>query len=86
MGKHTIETLTKDLNNFKKYVVGEFNDLKPQVTEMHDFIVDQKGFERGQKADVNQDGTIRISKDVFGLILKLVVLASALAGIKIIQG
>lgn len=86
--KHTIETLTSDLNSFKRSVGKRFTDvngkldaMQPQVQEMHDFIVDSKGFDRGQ-AEVNKDGTIRISKDVWGLIIKLIIIIGALVGIK----
>jgi hypothetical protein len=84
--KHTMDTLTKDLQSFKKYVRGEFKELRPQVEEMHDFIVDYKGFERGQsnqtKPGSNAEGSININKDVFGLIIKLVLIIAAMAGIK----
>lgn len=86
--KHTIDTLSKDLEVFKrgtnKRLAGVDSTLKtmqPQIEEMHDFIVDAKGFERGQ-ASFNKDGSISISKDVWGLIIKLVGLAIAIAGIR----
>lgn len=86
--QHTIETLTKDLISFKRSVGKRFTDvndkldtMQPQVQEMHDFIVDSKGFDRGQ-ASFNKDGTIRISKDVWGLIVKLILIIGALVGIK----
>lgn len=90
--KHTIETLTSDLNSFKRSVEKRFTDvngklgaMQPQVQEMHDFIVDSKGFERGQ-SEYNKDGTIRISKDVWSLIGKLILIIGALLGIKAITG
>lgn len=81
--KHTIETLTTDVNDFKQYVRGEFKEIRPQVQEMHDFIVDAKGFERG-KSNRNSDGSININKDVWGLIIKLVGIVAALVGIKLL--
>lgn len=88
MGKHTLETLTEDLANFKRSVNsrltkqgGILKDMQPKVNAMHDFMTDAKGFERGQ-ADKNKDGTINISKDVWGLIMKLVVIIGVLVGIK----
>lgn len=81
--RHTIETLTKDVNDFKKYVRSEFTKMQPQVQEMHDFILDARGFERG-KSNRNTDGSININKDVWGLILKLVGIIAVLAGIKLL--
>lgn len=81
--KHTIETLTKDLDGFKKYVRGEFKKMLPQVEEMHDFIVESKGFERGQST-YKKDGSININKDVWGLIIKLVGIVAALVGIRLL--
>lgn len=82
--KHTIETLTTDLNSFKKYVRGVFKEMQPQLTEMHDYMLDQKGFERGKAANPNNSGTINISKDAWGLILKLIVIIGAILGIKLL--
>lgn len=86
--KHTIETLTKDVESFKRSTSNRFGKItdhlekiEPQVQEMHDFIVDYRGFERG-RGTLNKDGTININKDVWALILKLVGLIAAILGIK----
>lgn len=85
--KHTIDTLSTDVQRLKASTNSRFSkldqvldEMRPQVSEMHDFIVDYKGFERGQGAVAN-DGTIKISKDVWALIIKLVALIGAVIGI-----
>lgn len=86
--KHTIETLTTDVDNFKRSVNRRLttltntvvDDVQPKVQEMHEYIIDQKGYERG-KANSNKDGSININKDVWALIIKLVLIIAALVGV-----
>lgn len=85
--KHTIDTLTKDVESYKRSTNGRLStitktlsDIQPKVQEMHDFIIDYRGFQRGRN-NRNKDGSININKDVWGLIIKLVLIISALVGI-----
>lgn len=85
--QHTIKELSDDFSRFKKRVSEKFahlnntlDDMRPKVQEMHEFIIDSKGFERG-KASYNKNGTINISKDVWGLIIKLVGIIAVIIGI-----
>lgn len=77
MPKHSIETLTKDVDRRFKAVNQRLDIMQPQVAEMHDFIIDYKGFERG-RASYNKDGSIKISPDVWALIIKLVTIIGSL--------
>lgn len=89
--KHTLDTLTDDVERLKKttrrdikVVADAIKDIRPKVQEMHDYIVEQRGFERG-RANIQKDGTININKDVWGLLVKLVLFAMAIAGITKLQ-
>lgn len=78
--KHTIDTLTTDFKKFKTEVNKRFDTMQPQVQEMHDYIIKQEGFEAGQLS-VNNKGSVSISKDVWSLIIKLVLIIAAILGI-----
>lgn len=91
MARHTIETLTKDIATFKSGVnlrlntldnsVKEFKqEIEPKVEEMHDYILTQKGIEQG-KLSVRSDGTININRDVWELIIKLVLIIASIIGV-----
>lgn len=88
MAKHTIDTLTAELDGFKrasgsnfKTIFTTLGDIQPKVQEMHDFIVEQRGFERGR----GDSKTININREVWSLIIKLVLIISAILGVNHIQ-
>lgn len=84
MAKHTIKTLSTDLNSFKHSVNEKFKTMedalktiKPQVQEVHEWIIRSEGFESG-RASVKKDGTINFDPRVFDVV-KWLVLAVVLA-------
>lgn len=79
--KHTIETLTSDVNRRFAAVNRKLDIMRPQVEEMHDFIIDSKAFERGRGQAGG--GSININKDVWGIIKWLIIVLLAVAGIKV---
>lgn len=89
--KHNIDSLTMDVERFKKSTNRRLttharilNDIQPKVQEMHEYIIDQRGFERGQ-AKSGGAGSININKEVWALITKLVLIIAAILGITKIQ-
>lgn len=82
MPKHTIETLTKDLQGFKKEVRGTLRTMQPQVQEMHEYIIDQKGYARGQSsATASEKGAnLNITAEVLKLLALALTIIAALVG------
>lgn len=76
MARHTITTLTADVNRRFKAVNERLDIMQPKIQEMHDFIVDNRGFERGRT--YKKDGTLNLDPRVFDVI-KWLALAVALA-------
>lgn len=92
MAKHNIETLTEDLQklksnmqSFKREVSKRFDSMEPQIQEMHDFVVDQKGFERGQSR-ADKGAALSISPDIIKLIFLMATIIAALVGAKAVSG
>lgn len=84
MARHTIETLTKDLQNFKKVVNTRFDKMEPQINEMHDYIVEQRGYERGASKS-EKGAAINVSPEIIKLLLLLGTIIAALVGASKIQ-
>jgi ribosomal protein S15P/S13E len=92
MPRHNIETLTEDLQKLrtsfqshKRDVNKRFDSMQPQIQEMHDFVVDQKGFERGQSR-LDKGAALSISPDIMKLIFLLATIIAALVGASKVSG
>lgn len=82
VGKHTIETLTADVNSFKRFVKKTLDEMAPKVQEMHEYIIRQQGFEDG-KASIQKDGTPGFDPRMFDVIKwALLIAILALGGSK----
>lgn len=79
MAKHTIETLTTDLNRFKREVKGRLDAMQPQVQEMHDYIIEQRGYERGASKS-EKGAALNINPEIIKLLILLAGIIAALVG------
>lgn len=80
--KHTIKTLAEDVNTRFKTINNRLDIMQPQLQEMHDFIIDTRGFERG-RASYKKDGSLNIDPRIFDVIKwALLIAALALGGAK----
>lgn len=89
--KHNIETLTEDLQKFKtsfqihrRDVNKRLDSMQPQVQEMHEYIIEQRGYERG--ASTNEKGAgLNINSEVLKLLGLALMIIAALVGARAIQ-
>lgn len=84
--KHNIETLTKDLHkldtnfkSFKKDVKGRLDAMQPQVQEMHEYIIEQRGYERGASR-AEKGAALNINPEIIKLLILLAGIIAALVG------
>lgn len=89
MGKHTIDTLPEDFEKFKRSANNRFTkinkilqDMQPKLQDMHDFVIDSRGFERGQ-ASYKKDGSVNLDPRLIDVIKwALLIAVLALGGAK----
>lgn len=92
MPKHNIDTLTDDVQKLrnsyqthKKDVIKRLDTMQPQVQEMHEYIIEQRGYERGASKARKSEG-VNISSDIIKLLLLLAGIIAALVGAERIVG
>lgn len=90
MAKHNIETLTDDLQKLrnsyqvhKRDVIKRLDTMQPQVNEMHEYIIEQRGYERGSARD--KGAGLNINAEVMKLLGLALMIIAALVGARAIQ-